>query len=78
MVYIKPGRLRLNGKVKHSHRIDKEEFYRMLEGVAIDDTGLFNKKLGERENFYNYNRPHAALDGQTPCEKLRQKAKLCV
>jgi transposase InsO family protein len=36
-VYIKPATPRLNGKVERSHRIDQEEFYRMLEGVVIDD-----------------------------------------
>jgi transposase InsO family protein len=30
-VYIKPATPRLNGKVERSHRIDAEEFYRMLE-----------------------------------------------
>ncbi len=29
---------RLNGKVLRSHRIDQEEFYRMLDGVVIHDT----------------------------------------
>ncbi|GII56493.1 hypothetical protein Pth03_48820 [Planotetraspora thailandica] len=32
--YIKPRTPRLNGKVERSHRIDAEEFYRMLEGVT--------------------------------------------
>jgi len=32
-VYIKPRTPRLNGKVERSHRIDAEEFYRMLDGV---------------------------------------------
>jgi hypothetical protein len=44
-VYIKPATPRLKGKVERSHRIDAEEFYRMLEGVVIDDTGLFNVRL---------------------------------
>lgn len=77
-VYIKPRRPRLNGKVERSHRIDEEEFYRMLEGVVIDDAQLFNEKLQEWERFYNYNRPHAGLQGQTPYERFREKAKLCV
>lgn len=72
-VYIKPATPRLNGKVERSHRIDAEEFYRMLDGVVIDDTELFNDKLQEWEDFYNFNRPHGGLDGQTPYERLQQK-----
>ncbi len=72
-VYIKPRRPNLNGKVERSHRIDSEEFYRMLDGVMIDDAQIFNDKLREWENFYNYHRPHGSLDGQTPYERLRQK-----
>ena len=30
---------RLNGKVERSHRIDADEFYKLLEGVVIDDSG---------------------------------------
>ena len=72
-VYIKPATPRLNGKVERSHRIDQEEFYRMLDGVVIDDTELFNDKLQEWEDFYNFNRPHGGLAGDTPYEKLRKK-----
>ena len=36
----------------------------MLDGVAIDDTELFNDRLRNRRNFYNYNRPHGGLDRQ--------------
>ena len=74
-VYIKPSTPRLNGKVERSHRIDEEEFYRMLDGVVIDDTALFNKKLREWENFYNYNRPHGGLGGHTPYERLRLRTR---
>jgi transposase InsO family protein len=74
-VYIKPSTPRLNGKVERSHRIDAEEFYRMLDGVVIDDTGLFNVRLKEWEDFYNFHRPHGALGGQTPYERLREKAR---
>lgn len=42
-VYIKPATPRLNGKVERSHRIDQEEFYRMLKGVVIDDTALLKR-----------------------------------
>jgi transposase InsO family protein len=73
--YIKPRTPRLNGKVERSHRIDAEEFYRMLEGVVIDDAQVFNDKLQEWEDFYNYHRPHGGLDGQTPYERLRQRTQ---
>lgn len=75
-VYIRPRTPRLNGKVERSHRIDEEEFYRMLEGIVIDDANLFNEKLQEWENFYNFERPHSALDGQTPYERFREKIKI--
>jgi transposase InsO family protein len=74
-VYIKPATPRLNGKVERSHRIDAEEFYRMLQGIVIDDTGLFNERLKEWEDFYNFNRPHGTLGGQTPYERLREKTR---
>jgi hypothetical protein len=41
----------------------------MLKGVVIDDTELFNERLQEWEDFYNYNRPHGGLGGQTPYEE---------
>ncbi|WP_395659925.1 integrase core domain-containing protein, partial [Nocardioides sp.] len=31
-------------------------------------------RLQEWEDYYNYDRPHGALGGQTPYERLRQKA----
>jgi transposase InsO family protein len=74
-VYIKPRTPRLNGKVERSHRIDAEEFYRLLDGTVIDDAKVFNNKLREWEDYYNYDRPHGALAGQTPYERLRAKTK---
>ncbi len=73
--YIKPHTPRLNGKAERSHRIDEEEFYRMLQGIVIDNSKLFNKKLQEWENFYNFQRPHASLAGRTPFERLQEKLK---
>jgi hypothetical protein len=35
--------------VERSHRIDSEEFYRLLEGQVIDDTNLFTSRLQEWE-----------------------------
>ncbi|MEX2133133.1 MAG: IS481 family transposase, partial [Acidimicrobiia bacterium] len=34
-----------------------------------------NDKLQEWEDFYNFNRPHGGLDGQTPYERLKQKTQ---
>lgn len=74
-IYIRPATPRLNGKVERSHRIDAEEFYRLLDGVVEDDAGLFNEKLREWEDYYNYHRPHGGLGGQTPYERLLQKTQ---
>jgi transposase InsO family protein len=75
-VYIRPRTPRLNGKVERSHRVDDQEFYQLLDKDGIsDDIHLFNKKLREWENYYNYHRPHSSLDGQTPYERLIAKKK---
>jgi hypothetical protein len=50
-----------------------EEFYRLLDGVVIDDTHLFNDKLQEWEDYYNYHRPQAGLAGASPYERLKEK-----
>ena len=65
-VYIRPRTPRLNGKVERSHRVDDQEFYQLLDkdGIA-DDIRLFNDKLRAWEDYFNYRRPHGALDGQT-------------
>ncbi|HVY08575.1 MAG TPA: integrase core domain-containing protein, partial [Mycobacteriales bacterium] len=36
---------------------------------------VFNDKLQEWEDYYNYDRPHGALGGQTPYERLRTKTE---
>jgi hypothetical protein len=63
----------LSQPVERSHRIDADEFYRLLDGVVLDDARLFTTKLQEWEDFYNFDRPHGAWGGQTPYERLRQK-----
>jgi len=67
-VYIKPHTPQLNGKVERSHRTDQTEFYQLL--TYTDDVDL-NSKLEAWENFYNYDRPHLALEGQTPYEVMK-------
>jgi len=41
----------------------------------MDDANVFNERLAEWENFYNHHRPHGALGGQTPYERLRSKTQ---
>lgn len=75
-VYIRPRTPRLNGKVERSHRVDDQEFYQLLDRDGIsDDIHLFNDKLREWEDYYNYHRPHGALGGQTPYERLLAKTR---
>ncbi|WP_225991285.1 integrase core domain-containing protein [Actinomadura montaniterrae] len=38
----------------------------MLDGVVIDTAAVFNDKLREWEDYYNYDRPHGTLGGETP------------
>jgi transposase InsO family protein len=68
--YIKPAIPRLNGKVERSHLTDKLEFYQLIDYKGDVDPA---KKLRDREAFYNFLRPHAALIGKTPYERLREK-----
>src|SRR5436190_2856306 len=79
MSISRPKTPHLNGKVERSHRVDEQEFYQLLDkdGIA-DDIHLFNDKLREWEDYYNYNRPHGALDGQTPYERLLAKTAASV
>ena len=51
--------------------VDDHEFYQLLDKDGItDDIHLFNEKLREWEDYYNYHRPHGALGGQTPYERM--------
>lgn len=40
---------------------------------VIDDANVFNLRLTQWEDYYNFDRPHGGLGGQTPYERLRQK-----
>lgn len=68
-----PRTFRLNGKVERSHRIDSEEFHRLLEGEVINNANVFAERLQRWEDYCNYDRPHDSLTGQTPYERLKQK-----
>ena len=48
----------------------------MLDRRGIsDDIHLFNEKLRELGDYYNYHRPHGALQGRTPYERLIEKSR---
>lgn len=68
--YIKARTPQLNGKVERSHLTDRKEFYQLL--TYKDDVDLM-EKLQQWENFYNFERPHSALEGKTPYEILKSK-----
>jgi transposase InsO family protein len=75
-VYIRPRTPHLNGKVERSHRVDDQEFYQLIDQHGVsDDIHLFNERLREWEDYYNYHRPHGALNGQTPFERLIAKTR---
>ena len=68
--HIRSATPRLNGKVERSHLTDKLGLYQLINYKG--DVNLA-KKLRDCEAFYNFLRPHAALIGKTPFERLREK-----
>jgi len=58
------------------HRVDVQEFYQLLDRDGVtDDIHLFNEKLREWEDYYNFHRPHGGLGGQAPYERLIAKTR---
>jgi hypothetical protein len=59
--------------------VDDQELYSLLvqNGIA-GDIHLFNEKPRQWEDYYNHHRPHGALDGPTPYERLLAKARAAV
>jgi transposase InsO family protein len=71
-VYIRPRTPHLNGKVERSHRVDDQEFYQLLDKDGItDDIHLFNEKLRQWEDYYNYHRPHGGARRPDPLRTAR-------
>ena len=67
--HIPPGCPEVNGKVERSHKTDSEEFYRGRQFRHKNDLA---RKLKRWESEYNEHRPHLALRGKTPAERLRE------
>lgn len=70
--HIPPACPEANGKVERSHKTDSEEFYR---GKHFKNRKDLVRKLKRWEVQYNEDRPHLALKGQTPAERLRELAQ---
>jgi transposase InsO family protein len=65
--HIPPGCPESNGKVERSHRTDEEEFFRRTTFRSVTELAA---KLRRWEHEYNHRRPHLALAGKTPAERL--------
>jgi transposase InsO family protein len=65
--HIPPGCPEVNGKVERSHKTDSEEFYR---GKNFRHRKDLARKLKRWETEYNEDRPHLALKGKTPAERV--------
>lgn len=64
------GQCEINGKVERSHRIDEEEFYRLITYSSLKELQLAFKKW---ISYYNHKRPHAGINKMTPIQKLNLK-----
>jgi len=67
---IKPCSPHLNGKVERSQQTDLQEIYRTAN---LKDPHL-NDRLEEGQFYYNYQRPHSALNGKTPAQAAAEKS----
>lgn len=61
----KPAAPHLNGKVERSQKTDLEEFYSIAD---LTDFNKLREDLGCWQFFYNWQRPHGALNGKTPAQ----------
>jgi transposase InsO family protein len=67
--HIPAGCPEVNGKVERSHKTDSEEFY---QGRHFKHKRDLARKLKRWETEYNEDRPHLALKGKTPAERVRE------
>jgi transposase InsO family protein len=74
-IKFRPNRPRaphLNGKVERVQRTALEEFW---PTVDLEDPAL-SSRLEDWQRFYNQHRPHTALGGRTPAERLADLAEV--
>ncbi len=69
---IRPATPEANGKVERSHKTDEDEFYRDRKFKNRKD---LTRKLKRWEEEYNEGRPHLALKGKTPAERVLELAR---
>jgi transposase InsO family protein len=67
--HIPPECPEVNGKVERSHKTDSEEFY---QGRHFKHKKDLVRKLKRWEAEYNEDRPHLALKGKTPAERVHE------
>jgi transposase InsO family protein len=63
---IPPRSPHLNGKVERTHRADREEFW---DTVDAKDPEI-EAKLAEWQHHWNWHRPHTALGGMSPIDRV--------
>jgi hypothetical protein len=63
---IRPRSPHLNGKVERAQRTTLEEFWSTVD-LAVDD---LQERLDEWQHFYNWQRPHGALGGRSPIDRV--------
>ena len=68
---IKPASPHLNGKVERSQKTDHEEFWATADLNSPD----LELRVAEWQHYYNWDRPHGSLNGQTPIEMLHTKSE---
>ena len=44
------------------------DYNSIIDALSSEERRLFSEHLQEWENFYNFDRPHGGLGGQTPYE----------
>lgn len=65
---IEPGEPALNGKVERSHKTDEISFYQIHHHKHLSP---LQQHFRLWIDYYNHQRPHWGIKGQTPVEKLK-------